>query len=73
MAEAATVFEIDPIFVFENDPIFVFENDPIFVFQNDPPPSSTPHSAGVTCFIRRFALNAHTTLQPSTALENRLD
>ena len=28
MAEAATVFEIDPIFVFEIDPIFVFQNDP---------------------------------------------
>ena len=39
MAEAASVFEIDPIFAFEIDSIFVFQNDPIFVFQNDPPPA----------------------------------
>ena len=40
MAEATTVFQIDPLFVFQIDSLFVFQNDPVFVFQNDPPAGS---------------------------------
>ena len=48
MAEAATVFQIDPI--------FVFQNDPIFVFQNDPPPGTglcQPHHCGLMNTLNR--------------------